>query len=124
MVTMSTVQPAGRFGAVEPDETGRINSFIEKPEGDGRWVNGGFMMCEPTIFDYLSDDQTILERKPLENIAKDGGLAAYKHSGFWKCMDTQRDQFALNQLIQENKAPWIRWNEKYQKTDQKEAVCA
>ncbi len=109
-VTLSAIQPAGRFGAIVPDETGRITCFTEKPQGDGGWINGGFMVCEPKLFDYLTDDQTILEREPLENLARDQQLVAYKHYGFWKCMDTQRDQYALDKLWSQDEAPWRLWD--------------
>ncbi|MDG1396990.1 MAG: glucose-1-phosphate cytidylyltransferase [Polaribacter sp.] len=108
--TMTCVQPEGRFGAVDINaDTNVINSFIEKPRGDGAWINGGFFVCDPAVFDYLEDDTTVFERKPLENIAKDNLLAAYKHRGFWKPMDTLRDKNELEDKWNTNKAPWKTW---------------
>jgi glucose-1-phosphate cytidylyltransferase len=110
-VTMTTVQPEGRFGGVSFDgETGNVNNFIEKPVGDGGWINAGFFVCEPKAFDYITNGtQTIWEKEPLENLAKDGELFAYKHSGFWKPMDTLRDNVQLNELWKNNKALWKTW---------------
>lgn len=108
--TMTCVQPEGRFGAVDINtETNVINSFMEKPKGDGAWINGGFFVCDPIVFDYLEDDTTIFERDPLENIANDKLLAAYKHRGFWKPMDTLRDKNQLEDKWNDNKAPWKTW---------------
>jgi glucose-1-phosphate cytidylyltransferase len=108
--TMTCVQPEGRFGAVDINtETNVINSFMEKPKGDGAWINGGFFVCDPVVFDYLGDDTTVFERKPLEDIANDKLLAAYKHRGFWKPMDTLRDKNQLEEKWNDNKAPWKTW---------------
>lgn len=109
MVTATTVQPEGRYGSVDSNEEGRIQRFLEKPEGDGAWINGGFFVCEPEIFDYLEDDKTIFEREPLENLASDGELYAYRHTGFWKCMDTLRDKSQLNRLWETGQAKWKIW---------------
>ncbi|MDX1685466.1 MAG: glucose-1-phosphate cytidylyltransferase [Saprospiraceae bacterium] len=110
-VTMTTVRPEGRFGGVEFGESeGQVKSFIEKPPGDGGWINAGFFVCEPSIFDYIKEgDQTIWEREPLEDLANDGELFAYKHKGFWKPMDTLRDNKQLNQLWQNDQAKWKVW---------------
>lgn len=109
LMTLTTVQPEGRFGALELDGH-TVRSFAEKPKGDGSWINGGFFVCEPGILDYLKDgDATILERSPLENLARDGQLAAYKHESFWKPMDTLRDKIQLEQLWNDKKAPWKVW---------------
>tara|TARA_Y100000996_G_scaffold102792_1_gene75017 strand:+ start:88 stop:864 length:777 start_codon:yes stop_codon:yes gene_type:complete len=110
-VTMTSVQPEGRFGALKIDQnTSLVTDFVEKPAGDGVWINGGFFVCEPTVFDYINDeDETIFERSPLENLTKDGELYAYKHKGFWKPMDMLRDKIELEKLIQTNKAPWKIW---------------
>ena len=109
-VTMTCVQPEGRFGAVDINvESNVINSFMEKPKGDGAWINGGFFVCDPIVFDYLENDTTIFERSPLENIANDKLLAAYKHTGFWKPMDTLRDKNELESKWEDNKAPWKTW---------------
>jgi glucose-1-phosphate cytidylyltransferase len=108
--TMTCVQPEGRFGAVDINaETNVINSFMEKPKGDGAWINGGFFVCDPIVFDYLEDDTTVFERKPLENIANDKLFAAFKHRGFWKPMDTLRDKNQLEEKWNDNIAPWKTW---------------
>ena len=110
LITMTSVLPEGRFGALDIDEDQKVNSFQEKPKGDGSWINGGFFVCQPEVFDYIPcDDKTIFERGPLEKLAKDNQLYTYKHNGFWKPMDTQRDKTQLEKLIETNKAPWIRW---------------
>lgn len=109
-VTMTCVQPDGRFGAVDINEDNvLVKTFMEKPKGDGAWINGGFFVCDPIVFDYISDDTTIWEREPLENIAKDKRLGAFIHSGFWKPMDTLRDKSQLEAKWNENKAPWKTW---------------
>lgn len=109
-ITMTSVQPEGRFGALSITENARVESFQEKPKGDGSWINGGFFVCEPNVFDYITQgDPTIFERAPLENLARDGELYTYKHRGFWKPMDTLRDKFLLEELIEEGTAPWIKW---------------
>ena len=109
-VTMTCVQPEGRFGAVDVNtQNNVINSFMEKPRGDGAWINGGFFVCDPIVFNYIEDDSTIFERNPLENMAQDKLLAAYKHKGFWKPMDTLRDKNQLESQWDENKAPWKTW---------------
>jgi glucose-1-phosphate cytidylyltransferase len=109
-VTMTCVQPEGRFGAVDINTKNNvINSFMEKPRGDGAWINGGFFVCDPIVFNYIEDDSTIFERNPLENMAQDKLLAAYKHKGFWKPMDTLRDKNQLESQWDENKAPWKTW---------------
>ena len=110
LVTVTAVQPSGKFGSLNISvETGMVKSFMEKPKGDGAWVNGGFFVCEPTIFDYLKDDSTIWEREPLENIAKAGQLVPYKHYGFWKPMDTLRDKIELENLWNSRNADWKIW---------------
>lgn len=110
-VTMTTIQPEGRFGGVDcEDATGNVRSFIEKPAGEGGWINAGFFVCEPNAFDYITSGlRTIWEREPLENLAKDGELFAFKHYGFWKPMDTQRDNKQLNDMWNQNKALWKIW---------------
>lgn len=110
-VTVTAVQPSGRFGAIEIDEKGNVYSFMEKPKGDGSWINGGFFVLEPDIFNYIKDDNSIWEREPLENLTKDGKVCAYKYSGFWKCMDTLRDKIELEKLWKEGKAPWKLWKD-------------
>ncbi len=109
-VTMTAAQPAGRFGSISIDENERVMSFKEKPKGDGNWVNAGFFVCQPEVFDYIKDgDQTIFENEPLEDLAEAGQLYTYKHSGFWKPMDTVWDKVELETLINNDKAPWIQW---------------
>jgi glucose-1-phosphate cytidylyltransferase len=108
-ITMTSVLPEGRFGALHIDSTDMVKSFQEKPKGDGSWINGGFFVCQPEVFDYISGDATIFEREPLENLAHDEQLYTYKHHGFWKPMDTQRDKNIMEELIEKNKAPWIKW---------------
>ena len=108
-MTVTTVQPEGRYGAVNSSDDGRISEFLEKPEGDGSWINGGFFVCEPEVFDYLKGDSTIFEREPLEKLALDGQLYAYRHKGFWKCMDTLRDKTQLNELWDTGRAKWKKW---------------
>lgn len=109
-ITMTAVQPEGRFGSLQIDESEKVTSFLEKPKGDGAWINAGFFVCQPEVFDYITGgDQTIFEREPLEKMAKNDQLYTYKHRGFWKPMDTQRDKFQLEEMIDNNTAPWIRW---------------
>jgi glucose-1-phosphate cytidylyltransferase len=112
-ITMTTVQPEGRFGGVGlAEDDMKVENFMEKPKGDGGWINAGFFVCEPKVFDYIREgDSTIFERAPLENLAQDGELYAYKHRGFWKPMDTLRDNKQLNQMWEENKALWKIWND-------------
>ncbi len=108
-ITMTSVQPAGRFGALEIAEDNSVKSFIEKPNGDGNWINGGFFVCEPQVLDFIDNDATVFEKEPLENLAKNGELFTFKHYGFWQCMDTLRDKNYLNELWDKNKAPWRSW---------------
>ena len=110
LATMTAIQPLGRFGAVDIADNGEVRSFQEKPQGDGAWINGGFFVLEPGVFDYIKDgDPTIWERAPLEGIAEDKQLSAYRHTGFWKCMDTLRDKTELENLWKSGKAPWKVW---------------
>lgn len=108
-ITMTSVQPEGRFGSLLL-ENDKVLSFQEKPKGDGAWVNAGYFVCQPEVFDYIPmGDNVIFEREPLENLANYGQLYTYKHEGFWKPMDTQRDKSQLEEMIDNNKAPWIKW---------------
>jgi len=110
LVTLTSVQPSGRFGSIEIASNGTVKSFNEKPAGDGAWINGGFFIMESGVFDYLTDgDETILERKPLEHLAETGQLNAYKHRGFWRPMDTLRDKNELTDMWATEKAPWALW---------------
>ncbi len=107
--TMTAIQPAGRFGALDINSD-LINKFVEKPAGDGNWVNGGFMVCEPEVLDLIESDNTIFEQYPLKELAETNQLSAFKHTGFWQCMDTLRDKILLNDLWNKNKAPWKTWH--------------
>lgn len=110
LLTLTSFQPEGRFGALEFSVGDRVNRFLEKPKGDKAWLNGGFFVCEPEVFDYITDgDSTVFEHEPLENLAKDGKLFAYRHSGFWKCLDTLRDKIQLNELWNSGNAKWKLW---------------
>jgi glucose-1-phosphate cytidylyltransferase len=107
---MTAIQPGGRFGVLDiNDETNNIKEFVEKSKEDGGWINAGFMVVEPEVFNYIEDDSTVFEKEPLEKLAKEGNLMAYKHNGFWQCMDTQRDKGLLERLWRENRAPWKTW---------------
>ena len=107
-VTLTAIRPAGRFGALSIEDT-QIHEFVEKPLGDGNWINGGFMVCEPEILELLESDATVFEQEPLQSLAKKGMLHAYKHHGFWHCMDTLRDKISLNKLWHTGQAYWKRW---------------
>lgn len=109
LATITAVQTIGRFGALNISDTGSVESFFEKPKGDGAWINGGFFVVEPGVLDYIKDDSTIWEKGPMERLAKDSQLNAYKHQGFWKCMDTLRDKTELEQLWNTGKASWKVW---------------
>ena len=109
-VTMTAIQPEARFGNLDIDEHQNIKKFIEKPKTEAGWINGGFFVCEPEIFDYISEDEScIFEQDPLQNLALDGKMNAYKHYGFWQPMDTLRDNQKLNTLWKEKRAPWKVW---------------
>ena len=109
LATITTVNVGQRFGVLEIESDGAISAFREKSDDDGSMINGGFMVFEPGLFDYLEGDSTVLEKAPLERIAADGQLMAYKHTGFWQCMDTQRDKQTLETLWASGKAPWRNW---------------
>ncbi len=110
LATMTSVQPEGRFGSLDIDNNNNILSFKEKPKGDGSWINAGFFVCQPEVFDYIKGgDSTVFEKEPLENLAKDMQLVTYKHEGFWKPMDTLRDKSQLEEMIEKGTAPWITW---------------
>ena len=106
--TVTAVQPDGRFGTMEI-ENNVVRDFVEKPRGDGHWINGGFFVLEPEIFSYLSGDQDIWEREPLRRLSQAGQLRAYRHEGFWAAMDTLRDKNYLEDLWASKRAPWKLW---------------
>jgi glucose-1-phosphate cytidylyltransferase len=108
LATMCAVQPPGRFGALDIEDS-RITRFEEKPSGDGSWINGGFFVLEPGAVNFIEGDDTIWERAPLETLAREGQLAAYRHRGFWQPMDTLRDRVKLEELWQSGEAPWKVW---------------
>ena len=108
--TISAVHPAGRFGSLRIEDDGSIQTFSEKPQFEEAYVNGGYMVCEHRMFDYLPDDPTVmLERKPMDDLVRDGQLNAYRHEGFWQPMDTYQEMQYLNTVWAEGKAPWIVW---------------
>jgi glucose-1-phosphate cytidylyltransferase len=109
-MTLTAVQPEGRFGVIDFDQEFRVEQFYEKPHGDGGWINGGFFVCEQKIFDFIPDDNDcVFERGPMETLAREGELYSYQHKGFWKCMDTLRDKTRLNELWDNNEAKWKTW---------------
>ena len=107
--TLIAVQPPGKFGSLSFDNSDKLKTFTEKPAGDDSWINGGFFVLEPEIFDYIEGDNTFWEREPLENLSKDEQLVAYKHNGFWKCMDTLRDKRELEEMWKSGNPPWKVW---------------
>lgn len=109
MITMTAIQPGGRFGVLDIDKNSNINRFTEKAKEDGGWINGGFMIANPEIFNYIEDDNTVFEVGPLKKVAEEGQLVAYKHNDFWQCMDTQRDKGLLEYMWSNNNAPWKVW---------------
>jgi len=110
IATITSVQSPGRFGLVDIHED-KISRFIEKPVGDGNWINGGFFVLEPKVFDYIEGDSSIWEKEPLEKLAKEGQLSAYKHTNFWQPLDTLRDKNYLEKLWASGKAPWKVWKD-------------
>jgi glucose-1-phosphate cytidylyltransferase len=109
LVTVTAVQPPGRFGALSLDDK-MLAQFEEKPRGDGTWVNGGFFVASPKALDYVTGDDTIWETDPMEKIGRAGQLAAYQHRGFWQAMDTMREKAYLEELWRSGKAPWKTWD--------------
>jgi len=109
LITMTAVKPAGRYGALNIDKNSIVTEFKEKPKGDNSWINGGFFVCEPEVLDYIEGDDTIFEEEPLSKLAREGNLLAYKHSGFWECMDTLRDKKHLSEIWESGNAPWKKW---------------
>ncbi|ETT65501.1 glucose-1-phosphate cytidylyltransferase [Paenibacillus odorifer] len=107
--TLTAIQPPGRFGAIDILQNNRITSFEEKPQGDGSWINGGYFVLEPEIFDLIENDTTVWELDPLERLARDNELSAFKHNGFWQPMDTLRDKVKLEEIWDTREAPWKVW---------------
>ena len=109
MATITSAQPGGRFGVLDILEDGTITNFKEKKKEDGGWINAGFMVLEPQIMDLIEGDDTVFEKYPLEEAARRGQLNAYRHDGFWQCMDTMREKEKLEELWQSGQAPWKVW---------------
>jgi glucose-1-phosphate cytidylyltransferase len=108
--TLTAVMPGGRFGTMDMAKNGRVDSFAEKTKESGGWINGGFMVLDPSVFDLIENDSTVFEREPLEKMANRGELMAYKHPGFWQCMDAQKDKQVLEDFWKGGHAPWKIWN--------------
>ncbi|WP_428331703.1 glucose-1-phosphate cytidylyltransferase [Mucilaginibacter sp.] len=109
LCTVTAVQPSGRFGALNLSNENQVLSFMEKPKGDGSWINGGFFVCQPEVFNYIAGDNTTWEKEPMESIAKNGQMFTYKHEGFWKPMDTLRDKQELEEDWANGRAKWRNW---------------
>ncbi len=109
LATVTATRPPARFGALDI-KNNNVKTFIEKPKGDNNWINGGFFVLEPKVIDYIKDDKTFWEKEPLEKLAKNNQLAAFKHGGFWQPMDTLRDKLKLEELWQSGTAPWKVWD--------------
>lgn len=110
LATLTAVQPGGRFGTLDISDKGIIKKFAEKTKESGGWINAGFMVLSPKVFDLIEGDKTIFERYPLEKLSADGQLSAYKHKGFWQCMDTLKEKMYLEELWESGKAPWKVWD--------------
>jgi glucose-1-phosphate cytidylyltransferase len=109
-MTMTSAQPDGRFGALNIDNNNKVNEFKEKPKGDGSWINAGYFVCEPEVFDYITEgDSTVFEQEPLKSLAKEGEIFTYKHHDFWMPMDTLRDKIQLNEMWDKGTAAWKVW---------------
>lgn len=109
MATLTAVSIRQQFGILDIESDHKISSFREKSHFDGGVINGGYMVLEPGIFEYIDGDDTVFEKRPMEKLAEEGQLMAYRHRGFWKCMDTQRDRKQLEDLIAGKNAPWMKW---------------
>ena len=107
-ITMTAVQPDGRYGALEIASNNLISSFQEKPKGDGTWINGGYFVCSSKVLSYIDGDTTTFEQEPLKNLSNENQLAAFKHEGFWKCMDTLKDKIDLCNMWDKDQAPWVK----------------
>ena len=106
--TVTAIQPPGRYGALQIEQ-GRVTKFLEKPIGDGQWINGGYFVCEPSVIDRINDDAVAWEAAPLEGLARDNQLSVFRHEGFWAAMDTMRDKNHLEDLWRSEQAPWKKW---------------
>ena len=111
IATITTIKLSQRFGVLNIEDDGKVNMFREKADEDGERINVGYMVLNPQIFDYLENDNTVFENKPLENLTKDEQLMAYFHDGFWQCMDTKREKDLLEKMWSENQAPWKTWED-------------
>lgn len=111
LITMTSVQPEGRFGSLVLNGNNEVIKFQEKIKGDGNWINAGFFVCQPEVLNYIDGDSTIFERTPLEQLAHEKQLITYKHSGFWKPMDTKKDKTELEEMIATERAPWMLWKD-------------
>jgi len=110
-ITMTSIQPPSRYGALNIEKNNVVTSFLEKPEGEGSWINGGFFICEPKVMDYIEGDTTVFEQEPLTNLVRERELLAWQHRGFWACMDTLRDKNYLCELWDTGAAPWRTWED-------------
>jgi len=112
LMTMTSAQPEGRFGALNINENDQVTTFEEKPKGDGSWINAGYFVCQPEVLDYIDNgDDVIFEQEPLRKLAQDGEIFTYKHKNFWMPMDTLRDKTKLNEMCESGDAPWVIWKE-------------
>jgi len=110
LATLTAIQNAGKFGVLNIDSGNKVSSFLEKPKGESGWINGGFFVLEPNVLNFIRNDDTVIwESEPLEKLSMDGQLCAYKHKGFWGCMDTLRDKINFERTWQSGKAPWRLW---------------
>ena len=110
LMTMTSAQPEGRFGALNINKNDQVTTFEEKPKGDGSWINAGYFVCQPEVLDYIDNgDDVIFEQEPLKRLAQDAEIFTYKHKGFWMPMDTLRDKTKLNEMYESGNAPWVTW---------------
>jgi len=110
LMTMTSAQPEGRFGALNINKNNQVTTFEEKPKGDGSWINAGYFVCQPEVLDYIDNgDDVVFEQEPLRRLAKDGEIFTYKHKSFWMPMDTLRDKIKLNEMCEHGNAPWMVW---------------
>ena len=111
LMTMTSAQPDGRFGALDINENDKVVAFKEKPRGDDSWINAGYFICQPEVLDYIPQgDDAVLEQEPLKNLAKDGQIYTYKHNDFWMPMDSLRDKIKLDEMCKSQDAPWMVWD--------------